>query len=302
MRTHLAPATVLARRRPMTRSIWSIALVLPIAACWYPKERGQRLEQRLERIEGDGSTRQPDQTQAATQEQAGRVDARLAEVQRKLDALQATTQETRTDRSARQDKLDRLADEVSRLRAGFDGYGRRLDSVEKSVAALHSSANRASASRPPAERKAAAPAEELMKPEAPQASTSKPGFLALAREQESKGQKAVARDLYQEYVEKFPTDPSAAQAHFRLGELAFGERRYQDAIAQFGKVAKDFPRSAEAPDALLRTAASMTQLDLHDEAVAVLSEIPKRYPASPAAARAKQRLAELAGSARKKQR
>jgi TolA-binding protein len=44
----------------------------------------------------------------------------------------------------------------------------------------------------------------------------------------------------------------------------------------------------------------MTKLDLKDDAIAVLSEIPKRYPASSAAARAKQRLAELTEAKKKR--
>ena len=119
------------------------------------------------------------------------------------------------------------------------------------------------------------------------------GVLALAREHESKGDKAVARAIYQEYVAKFPTDPSSARAHFRLGELAFAERQYRDAISEYGRVAKEFPRSDEAPEALLRTAESMLQLNLGEDAKAVLAEVPRRYPATPAAQRARERLAEL---------
>ena len=129
--------------------------------------------------------------------------------------------------------------------------------------------------------------------EAPPPAQGKPGgILALAREQEAKGQKAVARDMYEEFVKRYPTDPGAAQAHFRLGDLAAGERRHQDAIVSFGRVAKDFPRSDEAPEALLRTADAMSAIGLADEAATVLAEVPKRYPSSPAASKARERLAD----------
>ncbi|HTT70426.1 MAG TPA: tetratricopeptide repeat protein, partial [Anaeromyxobacteraceae bacterium] len=121
------------------------------------------------------------------------------------------------------------------------------------------------------------------------------GVFALAREQEAKGQKEVARDLYREYVEKFPRDPNAAHAHYRLGELAYGDHKYPEAIVEYGKVAQDFPHAEEAPDALYRTAESMLAIDLRDDAMVVLSEIPTRYPTSAAAARAKERLADLKG-------
>jgi tol-pal system protein YbgF len=285
-------------------------LALLVCACWFPKDRGQRLEERVERVEGESAVRPPSENRGVAEEQVRRVDAKvdakMAEVQGKLNELNAAAQKAGTERSARNDKV---AEEVSRLRAMLEGYAHRLDAVEKSVAQLHASAGagaraaerKSAAAVAPEASKAVAPevSEKRGAPEAPQGGK---GVLALARQQEVNGEKTVARDLYQEYVNKFTADPSAAQAHFRLGELAFGDRRYQDAIVEYGKVAKDFPRSNEAPDALLRTAESMMKIDLKDDAVAVLSEIPKRYPASSAATRAKQRIAELADGRRRRTR
>ncbi len=324
MRTH--PATVAGSRagkgKAMTASRsggWAIAVALLLGACWFPKDRGQRLEERVERVEGESAVRRPSENRGAAEEQVRRIDAKIdakmAEVQSKLNELNATAQQAGTERSARNDKL---AEEMSRLRAMLEGHAHRLDAIEKSVAQLHASAaarvserkaaaperkaaaapERKAAAAP--EREAAAVPEEPKKREPPEVPQGKTSVLALARQQEVSGEKAVARDLYQEYVSKFPADPRAAQAHFRLGELAFGDRRYQEAIVEYGRVAKDFPRSEEAPDALLRTAEAMTKLDLKDDAIAVLSEIPKRYPASSAAVRAKQRLAELTEAKKKR--
>ncbi|OFX26425.1 MAG: hypothetical protein A2V77_23120 [Anaeromyxobacter sp. RBG_16_69_14] len=299
---------------------WAIAAVLLLGACWFPKDRGQRLEERVERVEGESAVRRPSENRGAAEEQARRIDAKIdakmAEVQSRINELNATVQQAGTERSARNDKL---AEEMGRLRAMLEGHAHRLDAMEKSVAQLHASAGArvserkaaavperkavAAPEREPAaapEREAVAAPEVPKKREASEVPQGKTSVLALARQQEASGEKAVARDLYQEYVSKFPADPRAAQAHFRLGELAFGDRRYQEAIVEYGRVAKDFPRSDEAPDALLRTAEAMTKLDLKDDAVAVLSEIPKRYPASSAATRAKQRLTELTEGKRKR--
>ena len=305
MRTHPATVPGIRADKAMTASRsggWAIAAALLLGACWFPKDRGQRLEERVERVEGESAVRVPSGNRGAAEEQSRRVDAKvdakMAEVQIKLNELNAAVQRESaaqregTERSAGNDKV---AEEVSRLRAMLEGYAHRLDAVEKTVAQLHSSAS-ASAStgaRVP-ERKGAIAPEAPRQREAPAAPKGKTGVLALARQQEVNGEKGVARDLYQEFVDKFPADPNAAQAHFRLGELWFGEKRWRDAVLEYGKVAQDFPRSDKAPDALLRTAESMLALDLKDDAKKLFEGVVSRYPKSSAAQRARARLAELA--------
>jgi tol-pal system protein YbgF len=281
-----------------------LAVALLLDACAHGGERGQAVEERLDRLERDSAARAQGGADPAASEQAKRLDAKLAEVQGRVGELDAARQKAAADQSAREDAL---AQELSRMRAALDAYARRLDGLEKALAQRPVGGGgggaRSAPRAPPAAgvgagaKSGAAPREAAAPPEA--VPKTKPGVLALAREQEGKGEKAVARDLYQEYVNRFPDGPDAAQAHFRLGELNFGERRYKEAILEYGKVAREFPRSGEAPDALLRTADSMVALGLSDDAKAVLSEVAKRYPASPAAARAKQRLAELGGSGAK---
>jgi tol-pal system protein YbgF len=271
---------------------------LLLCACWFPQDRGQRLEKRIDRIEEEGPTRQLDQERGAMEERARKVDVKIAEIQKKLDALETGSHGAEPGGVARRDEL---AAELGGLRATLDQQGRRLDTIEKALAQARSGAGNRAAERRTASGRAMehrpAGAPEVPRTRAPpEAPREKTGFLAFAREQEGKGEKAVARDLYQEYVQKFPDDPQAAEAHFRLGELAFGDRRYQDAIASFGKVAKDFPASERAPAALLRTAEAMLALDLKDDAISLLTEIPKRYPGTPAAKRARQHLSELSGS------
>jgi tol-pal system protein YbgF len=122
----------------------------------------------------------------------------------------------------------------------------------------------------------------------------KAAVLQLARAEEQKGEKGVAREIYEEYVRKWPSDPSAAEAGLRAGELLFEQKRFREALLSFGKVAQDFPRSDRAPEAMLGAAESMARLEMKDDAVSVLGQVLERYPKSEAAAKAKKRLAELA--------
>jgi tol-pal system protein YbgF len=287
------------------------AISLALLACGcaaYPKERGERVEQRLQRLEEGGDSGQLEAERAAAQKKIQELEARVAELQKRIDALAASRQAGgagAADASARRE----LADELTRQSTALEDQGRRVAAMEKSLAQLQTSESRKAAAASARTPKSPAPARATTEPPPrpgpgpaaaapPQAAIpgEKAGVLALARQEEAKGQKNVARDLYEQYVTSFPEDPGAAEAHFRLGELAFGERRYRDAIGEYGKVAQGFPKSSQAPDALLRTADSMVQMGLKDEAATVLAEIPKRYPQSAAASKASRRLAELGGA------
>ena len=184
-----------------------------------------------------------------------------------------------------------------RLRGLLEEEAHRLEALEATLAQQKSDTDARFAALKGAgaleEYEAKEKARQLKRP------SDKGEFLALAQAQEGKGERAVARELYEEFVKKWPSDPRAADAHFRLGELWYGERRYREAILQYGKVAQDFPRSDKAPDALLRTGESMLALGLKDDAKGLFEEVTKRYPRSTAAQRARARLAELTAPKKK---
>lgn len=275
----------------------ALAAALLLSACWVPVERGRQMEQRITRLEGESqiSAKQLDEQRLAVRERVAQVDAKIAEVQKKIDELNRTAHRTGADLAVNQDKL---TEEVARLRGVLEEQAHKLDALDKALAQQKSDTDERFAALKGSgaldELEARKRLETIPRP------ADKAAFFDLARQQEGQGDKAVARALYQEFVKKWPTDPRAADAHFRLGELWFGDRRYRDAILEYGKVAQDFPRSDKAPDALLRTAESMLEIDLKDDAKAILADIPKRYPGTSAAARAKARLAELTGGAKKK--
>jgi tol-pal system protein YbgF len=281
----------------LVRPRGAVALALLLSACWVPVERGQKMEQRITRLEGESqiSAKQLDEQRSIVRERVAEADAKIAEVQKKIDELNATAHRTGADLAVNQDKL---AEEVTRLRGVLEEQAHKLESLDKTLAQMKSDSDARFAALKGAgaldEFEARKKLESLPRP------SDKVAFLDLARTQESKGEKSVARGLYDEFVRKWPNDPRAADAHFRLGELWFGDRRYRDALLEYGKVAQDFPRSDKAPDALLRSAESMLELDLKDDAKAILADIPKRYPGTSAATRAKARLAELSSGSKRK--
>jgi len=272
------------------------ALLALSSACWVPVDKGRQMEERIQRLEDEGAvtTRQLEEQRAVIRDRIARVDQKIAEVQTKLDELNATSHRSGADVVANQ---DRLQDALTQLKGKLEEEQHHLSQVDQSVASLQSDTEARFAALKGAgaldEYEARKKAEALKRP------TDKAAFFALAQKQEDAGERAVAKQLYEEFTKKWPADPRAADAWFRMGEIAYGEKRYREAVIAYGKVAQDFPRSDKAPDALYRTGEAMLGLGLIDDARAILEDVVARYPKTSVSKKAAARLSELRGGKKK---
>lgn len=262
----------------------ALAAAASVAGCWVPLERGRQLEARVQRLEVQG-----EEQRTVFRERIAKADQKIQEVQTKIDELNQAARRSGADLGV---QLTKLADELTRVKGELEVATHDLDTLERSLGALDTKTE----GRFAALRGTGA----LEEYEAKQRLAALPkgddraSLLSLAQKEEQEGDKGVARQLYEEYARRWPTDPKAAEARFRAGELLFGQRRWREALLAYGKVAEDFPRSELAPDAMLGAAESMLHLEMKDEAQAVLEQLVQNYPKHKAAARAKARLAELA--------
>ncbi len=275
----------------LVRRAGALALAGALGGCWVPIERGRQMEGRIDRLEGQSAEHQRtiDEQKQIVKERVAKVDQKIQEVQAKIDELNHAARRSGADLGV---QLGRLSDDFSRVKGDLEVAQHKLAEIEKGVTALDQKTEGRFAALKGAgaldEYEARQKASSLQRPD------DKGAFYALALKEEKDGDKGVARQLYEEYARKWPSDPKTAEARFRAGDLYFGQRRWRDALLAYGKVAEDFPRSDLAPGAMLGAADSMLKLDLRDDARAVLEQLVQKYPKDKAAARAKERLAELA--------
>ena len=275
----------------------AFALLLASTGCWVPVDKGRQMDARIQRLEVESTdtSRKLEEQQNVVRDRIARVDQKIAEVQKKLDELNTTAHRSGADVVANQ---DRMQESLTRMSGQLEEQQHQLQQTDQRLALLLSDTEARFAALKGAgaleDYEGRKRAEALKRP------ADKADFFALAMAQEQAGEKAVARQLYDEYVKKWPTDPRAADAWFRMGEISLGEKRYREAVLSYGKVAQDFPRSDKAPDALLRTGEAMLALDLRDDARAIFQDVSKRYPNTTAAKKANARLAEMNKAPKKK--
>jgi TolA-binding protein len=252
----------------MSRS--SLALVLVFCSCFFPADRGQLLEQRVDTLGSENAKLK--EALKETQEKLEKTTSRLQEALSQLDTASRTTGANIGV------KVDGAIQDVAMLRGQLEADQHKLQELEARLSSAGSTTG------PAAEPKK----DDLKKPDDPKE------FLKLAEEKAKAGETDVARKLFAEYLKKWPREDGAGDAHYNLGEIYFNEQKCREALYEYGKVLQEFlQKTRSAPTAYLRSSDCFKELKMLPEAKLSLEELQKTFPKSDAAKTAKQKLADL---------
>ena len=96
----------------------------------------------------------------------------------------------------------------------------------------------------------------------------------------NRGNTAMAREGYEEFLEKYGNNELADDALYWLGVLDYDEKQYDAALGRFDDLLLRFPQSQWVPSALMKSANSQRQLGHEAAATATLQELLDSYPDS----------------------
>ncbi|HEY4643494.1 MAG TPA: tetratricopeptide repeat protein, partial [Bacteroidota bacterium] len=119
-------------------------------------------------------------------------------------------------------------------------------------------------------------------------------YLYSARNAVALGNYQEAVNLFTEFLERFPAEPSAAEAAYRRAQI-YGENLsdYPRAVLAYDRFRSDFPRSEKVDDALFQIARSSEKNGQFNKAVSAYEDFLQHYPASELAGEARQRLEDI---------
>jgi tol-pal system protein YbgF len=100
----------------------------------------------------------------------------------------------------------------------------------------------------------------------------------------------VAAGEFGDVLKYYPQDNLAGNAQFYLGEIAYRQGDFKNAIKNYDAVLEQFPGNPKAPAAQLRKGEAELSLNQRDAGVRDLRSLIQRYPQSPEAAQARSRL------------
>ena len=100
----------------------------------------------------------------------------------------------------------------------------------------------------------------------------------------------VASGEFQDVLHYYPNDDLAGNAQFYLGEIAYHQQNYADAVKNYNVVIESFPGSPKAPAAQLRKGLSLIELGKKDTGIHELRTLIQRHPQTPEASQARSKL------------
>ena len=103
--------------------------------------------------------------------------------------------------------------------------------------------------------------------------------------------KAIAS--FREVVTNYPSGDLASNAQFWIGESYYTKGDLESSVTAYRKVLADWPDSRKAPDAMVKLGFSLSDLKRTGEARTTLDEVVRKYPGTPAAQLAADRLKRL---------
>ena len=95
---------------------------------------------------------------------------------------------------------------------------------------------------------------------------------------------------FSDVVKYYPQDDLAGNAHFYMGEIAYRQGKYSQAVKQYDVVLEQFAGNPKAPAAQLRKGESLLQSQQRDAGAQELRSLIQRYPQTPEAAEARSKL------------
>jgi len=247
-----------------------------------------------------------------TADQATQMTTTVNALQQKLDA----------QNQAQSGKVDTISGQVQSLNDSVDELKSRIAKLDQSVQSLQAQLQQMQSQPNPATMPGATPgtAPNGTVPAAPDTKPA-PGVLAPGADGQAGGQTNMApggapavqapplQETYQSAVRDFnaghyqlaasefgdvvhyyPLDDLAGTSQFYLGEIAYQQQNYNDAVNDYNALLEGFSGNAKAPAAQLHKGYALLAMNKKQAGIDELRELIRRHPQTPEAARARSKL------------
>jgi tol-pal system protein YbgF len=212
-------------------------------------------------------------------------------------AVSALQKSIAAEGEATNGKLDAASGQAQALNDSVDELKSRINKLDKSIQDLQAQLQNIQNPPPSPAVNSAPPAAGASPVAGPAAAGAEANSTPPLKETLQAGVRDynaakydVAAGEFQDVIHYYPLDEMAGTAQFYLGEIAYRQKNFDDAVKAYNAVLEGFPGNAKAPAAQLRKGLALLQLNKRQAAITELRLLIRRHPQTPEAAQARAKL------------
>jgi tol-pal system protein YbgF len=107
------------------------------------------------------------------------------------------------------------------------------------------------------------------------------------------GKYELARGEFQDYLRYYGDTDLASNAQFYIGEIAYSQKKYEEAVQEYDKVINNYPKSFKLTPAHLKRGMALIELGQKNAGVKELRDIVRKYPGTQEERMARAKLKDL---------
>jgi tol-pal system protein YbgF len=210
------------------------------------------------------------------------ITADSTDIQSNLQALRGSYELLQKDISGLTEQRHREAEELKNMRKQLDHMAGQIDRIEKIFEIGKKDSHLEEVD------KGATTTKDTVTGKA-----EKDLAYASAYDMFKEGKYLQAREKFQNFLKQFPETEYSERAMFWIGECYYFEKKYEEAILEYDKLIKKYPRGERVSSALLKQGLSFLHLGDKASAKVILQQVVKDYPGTNQARIANSRLTEM---------
>jgi tol-pal system protein YbgF len=270
------------RSRVVTVLAWLLVLWLAAGPAWGVNKDMVQLQTQVEQLQQQMTSMQRsfDERMGVMKNLVEQDTDAINKTTAALNSVQTTLQKQQGDSGGR---LDQLSGQIQTLNDTLDELKVRLAKVSKQLEDMQST-----------QQSAAAQQAQQQAQQQALASAPPPDVLYNNGLRDYNGAKNdLATQEFSDYIKFYPNTDLAGNAYFYLAEIQFRQANYQQAVQNYDLVLQNFPSGNKAASAQLKKGFALIELGKQDDGVNELRHLLQRYPHSPEALQARDRLRKL---------
>jgi len=224
-----------------------------------------------------------------TNDNVGKLNATMGSLQKSVQDVQANSG-ARLDTMSTQ--VQGLSDNLEEIKSRLGKVNQQLVDLQNTIQALDAKISTGA----PAATYPANPGGAAAGGSASPAAGSGPSADTLysnGLRDITSGKYDLARGEFQGYLKYYGETDLASNAQFYLGEIAYSQKNYDQAVAEYEKVLTNYPKSFKLAPARLKKGMALLALGQKAAGIRELRDVVTRFPGTEEERRARARLKEL---------